>query len=267
MKLEYDAETDIIHIDLLDRAVVDSDEVRPGIVLSMDSGGNLVRVESRTMTVPIENGTVTLTPITAREYSEHWQTAQAIEPDYLWTMKFLGFAARDYPELRSPQLYASLKRMFGETTTMYDDYKCSFGYPFLIHLAKDGGDATYLLLFTDTKRGLWFQYSKIHSSDEIAAKQVDRMRYFTPVPEEFSRDDMQTVSKFFFSSVAESWKTPGSSTEDFVRSIDAMNFVYGFRDGRPFEADYEDPDEYEEAVRKLRNLGIPYNATRPNPPR
>jgi hypothetical protein len=116
---------------------------------------------------------------------------------------------------------------------MYDDDKCSFGYPFLVRVAKDGGDATYLLLFTDTKRGLWFQYSKIHSSAEIATKQVDRMRCFTPVPEEFSRDGMQTVSKFLFSSVAERWKTPGSSTEDFVRSIDAMNFVYGFRDGRP----------------------------------
>ena len=45
MKLHYDAETDSLYIDLVDRPSVDSREVAPGIVIDLDEDGNSVGID------------------------------------------------------------------------------------------------------------------------------------------------------------------------------------------------------------------------------
>lgn len=45
MKLKYYAETDSLYIDLLEKPSVESEEVRPGVVLDFDESGNLVGID------------------------------------------------------------------------------------------------------------------------------------------------------------------------------------------------------------------------------
>jgi uncharacterized protein YuzE len=45
MKLNYCPETDSLYIELLDKASVDSHEIKPGIVLDLDEEGNLVGLD------------------------------------------------------------------------------------------------------------------------------------------------------------------------------------------------------------------------------
>ena len=45
MKFHYYPETDSLYIDLVDRPSAESEEVRPGIVLDLDSDGNLVGID------------------------------------------------------------------------------------------------------------------------------------------------------------------------------------------------------------------------------
>ena len=45
MKLQYDAATDSLYIDLADRPSVDSDEVADGVVLDFDAAGHLVGID------------------------------------------------------------------------------------------------------------------------------------------------------------------------------------------------------------------------------
>ena len=45
MKISYDRATDSLYIHLADRASVDSDEVKDGIVLDYDAGGALVGID------------------------------------------------------------------------------------------------------------------------------------------------------------------------------------------------------------------------------
>ena len=45
MKLHYDAETDSLYIDLIDRPSVESDEVAEGFVLDFDAEGQLVGID------------------------------------------------------------------------------------------------------------------------------------------------------------------------------------------------------------------------------
>ena len=45
MKISYDKATDSLSIDLADRASVDSDEVKDGVVLDFDANGALVGID------------------------------------------------------------------------------------------------------------------------------------------------------------------------------------------------------------------------------
>lgn len=45
MKFHYDADTDSLYIDLIDRVSVDSREVAPGVVLDFDDADHLVGID------------------------------------------------------------------------------------------------------------------------------------------------------------------------------------------------------------------------------
>ncbi|MHB9038288.1 MAG: DUF2283 domain-containing protein [Armatimonadota bacterium] len=45
MKFHYYPETDSLYIDLIDHASVDSQEIKPGVVLDFDENGNLVGID------------------------------------------------------------------------------------------------------------------------------------------------------------------------------------------------------------------------------
>lgn len=45
MKFHYYSDTDSLYIDLSENASVDSEEIRPGIVLDFDERGNLVGID------------------------------------------------------------------------------------------------------------------------------------------------------------------------------------------------------------------------------
>ena len=45
MKLHYYPKTDSLYIDLVDRPSVDSQEIKPGVILDFDADGNLVGID------------------------------------------------------------------------------------------------------------------------------------------------------------------------------------------------------------------------------
>jgi uncharacterized protein YuzE len=45
VELHYYPETDSLYIDLVDRPSVDSQEVKPGVILDFDADGNLVGID------------------------------------------------------------------------------------------------------------------------------------------------------------------------------------------------------------------------------
>jgi uncharacterized protein YuzE len=45
MKTQYDPESDALYVRFADAAVVDSDEVRPGVVFDFDAEGRIVALE------------------------------------------------------------------------------------------------------------------------------------------------------------------------------------------------------------------------------
>lgn len=45
MKLEYDPTVDALYVRLNDRDIIESEQIRPGIVLDYDDAGNVVGIE------------------------------------------------------------------------------------------------------------------------------------------------------------------------------------------------------------------------------
>lgn len=60
MKLNYQADTDSLYIDLADRPSVDSREVSEGVVLDYDATGRLVGIDIDNATTKVDLGTVIL---------------------------------------------------------------------------------------------------------------------------------------------------------------------------------------------------------------
>jgi len=55
MKIEYDRHADVMYIRLLAGTVVESDEVRPGVVLDFDADGKVLGIEMLDVSERIDN--------------------------------------------------------------------------------------------------------------------------------------------------------------------------------------------------------------------
>ena len=55
MKIEYDAKADAMYIRLIPGTVVDSDEVRPGMVFDFDSEGRVLGIEMLDVSLRTDN--------------------------------------------------------------------------------------------------------------------------------------------------------------------------------------------------------------------
>ncbi len=219
------------------------------------------------MRATITKGTGDINPQTAREYYDLWQNSRAVREDFdslFWVDRSI---ARYAPEFGAPQLYTTLRRCFGESTTMYDDWKCSFGYPFELQVAKGERNSTHLMLFSDYKGGLSFRYRRVCTADEPATTTVDSMSSYLPENDEFSCDDMRIVTGFIVGFLLGCWKaTTHTVTEDYARTNDAALLIYGVRDQAPFERSHDDYNEYIADVQELIRSGISLNVTRSNAP-
>jgi hypothetical protein len=104
--------------------------------------------------------------MTARAYYETSKTSIPIMEPYEHDLLLHAQMKAQAPGFSHPQLYAVLRTLFGESTTLYDDYKSSFGYPFRLQIYRTDKIVDYLLNFTDYKEGTRFYFHKVLSALE-----------------------------------------------------------------------------------------------------
>jgi hypothetical protein len=166
-------------------------------------------------------------------------------------------------DFNHPRIYAALKTLFGESTTMYDDYKCSFGYTFLLDINKKGKTSKYTLNFTDLKGGLTFYFQKVLADDELG--KYDRGILHKPFDDEFSKDEMRWFKSYFTFFLVGFWDSYGPKyDEEYFRTL-SDRYVYGYVDGEFFLESYEEHDDFLHAVEALKKKNIPCNEVKPNP--
>jgi hypothetical protein len=204
-----------------------------------------------------------LIPIDEKKYDSLRDKNIPIFQDNWYSMRLSRAIESEEPDFQHSHLYTALKTHFGETPAMYDDYKCSFGYPFLLEITKDRNEVKYLLNFTDMRGGVEFFFRKILDKHEL--NKYERDVFQRPFENEFSGDDMRYFMGwflFYFVGFMKSYQK--YYKEEFARSVEAALMIYGYRDGNFFDESYEDWDQYHQAKEKLKKTNIPFNKVKPN---
>jgi len=213
--------------------------------------------------IDLKTAQCVLVPIGEKEEDRLWRKGIPIFNDYECYMRLSRALESEEPDFKHSHLYAALKALFGETPPNYDDFKCSFGYPFLLEITKNGQKNEYLLNFTDMKGGFNFFFRKIARKDEL--KKYDREALHKPFEEEFSKDEMRYFMGFFlFYMVGFMESYRHYYKDEFFRYVEAALMIYGFIDGNFFDEQYDDWDEYHQAIEELKKTNIPYNQVKPN---
>jgi len=172
------------------------------------------------------------------------------------------------PDFNHPRLYAVLRTLFGESNAAYDDYKCSFGYQFILRITGKDRVSVYALNFTDIKGGVDFLFRKILTTSEELEKYKDRNVLREPMEHDFSKDEMEYfMTWFMFYMVGFMESLEPRYNEVFARSQDYCWMIYGFRDNAFFLNQYEDYDEFHAAKKRIQESGeIPFNRVNVNLP-
>ena len=174
-----------------------------------------------------------------------------IKPDYGFLLLLMANARRKDTSLNLAQIYIALRRLFGETSEGYDDYKGSFSFPLFLHLKKGSQSYPYMLRIRDHKGSLEFDFRRVIDPGD---KHYDRNVYHEPLAEEFSREEMNAFIVYFYGFLKGYFRVTGQEqTQFFYRSIAACLAVYGYRDGQFFEQAYKDEEEYWQAIKELQH--------------
>lgn len=223
----------------------------------------------------LDDTTIEVTSLTAREYANYCQRSLPIAEDYIFQMCINSHFDRQKPNFDYPHLYAALKTFFGESTTMYDFFKCSFGYHFQLKIKKKDVELLYILNLTDLRGYMSFFFRKMITTDEENEKFPieHRNKLHEPLEDEFSKSDMQRFISWFFDTLIWFMNVCGEYfDEEFARSNEDCQRIYGFRNKEFFVIHYKyDPsgkskeESYEEARKRLAEVEkIPFNKTKAN---
>ncbi len=214
----------------------------------------------------LKNMRSTLKPITARQYADFFEEAIPIFSDYEYQSMLSYNFHRSYLHFDYPKIYVALKLLFGESTTMYDDYKCSFGFTFLIILEDKDLKSRYVFNFTDLKGGLDFSFMKILEPHE-KNNNFERNKLYTPEECGFPKDEMRYFMETFLIYLA--WfmiPLEEEYDQEFARILYNERIIYGYRKGAFFFNcfEYEDEDQFYELRDSISEDSIPLNVTKPN---
>ena len=215
------------------------------------------------ITIELETATALLKPITARKYYDYSKRSLPISHDYGFEMTLIRSLSHDAPDFTMAHCYAALKTLFGESTTMFDTYKCSFGFTFLLEVLKNNNKAEYLLNFTDLKGGVTYIIKKILPPGDL--KKYDRDVYHEPFEDEFSRQEMQyfmTWFTFFLVGFMQTYRE--NFCEEFFRYNESVLEIYGYKDGKFFSECYEEWDHFKDRLGEFKEQNITFNKVKPN---
>jgi len=218
------------------------------------------------ITFRIKNTAIVVTSITAKEYYEAFKKSISIVENYSYYLSLYQQIKYKALHVNYPWIYAALKTLFGESATTYDDYKCSFSYPFILDIDGENKKSKYALNMTDVKGGISFPFRKILTTPEELEKYKERYILYEPLEDEFSKEQMEhfmTWFVFYLEGFIESFQK--YYDKEFARSQDYCFMIYGYKDKRFFLDEYENQDNYYIAKKKILESGnIPFNRVKAN---
>ena len=204
--------------------------------------------------------------LTAREYAHLAEKSIPIVEDFTHSM-ILNYRFDANKNFGFSELYAALRVLFGESTTMYDEYKCSFGFPFHVTVNKNNEQFEYIFNFTDIKGGITFLFRKLLlTENEIEQyKTINLLR--EPIEKEFSETEMRYFMDEFMSLLSDIMLVYSKRHKyEFIRTNKSALFIYGYINNDFFIEYYEEEEDYYTGKADFieKNKNIKFNEVKKN---
>ncbi len=196
-----------------------------------------------------------LTRLRDGDYYELRRSSLAIDDDYGFYMRFELYRRGKESDLNLAQIYTALKHLCGESGSSFDDWKCSFSFPFALEVRKAGKKFDYLLNVVDYRGSVEFNLRKPIAPDDEKYDKDARMKIHQPFEEEFSREEINQFIALFYGYLAGYFKSVSKYHDEFFfRFISSNHVLYGYRDGRFFEEEIESEEKFEAAIAALEEI-------------
>jgi len=226
-------------------------------------------MKNRVLTIRLQRAKCEMRCISSDQYRQLLRRSVPIAENYLFDLILCQRLKKEAPDSSHARIYASLKVLFGETTSDYDYYKCSFGYMFSLKLNGEeklnGEDreSEYTLYFTDVKGGMNFFFRKVYATQEECGNEIERDVLREPFEDDFSTKEMECFMAwfvFYLLGFMESYET--CYDESFARSQNSCFAIYGYRDHHFFVDSYDDEERFSSAKKKVLKSEIPFDVVK-----
>ncbi|MEI7695163.1 MAG: hypothetical protein WCI64_05905 [Chlorobium sp.] len=156
-----------------------------------------------------------------------------------------------------PKMYVTLKHIFGESGSYYDDYKGSFSFPFLIYFKKGEEEFGYAMNIYNVRSVIEFNMAKlIHADDKTATRGILNHPF-----DEFPESEITYVINFLVGYLTGYFRMLVKGyNEFFFHSVQSNLIVYGYKDGKFFQNHYDSQKKFDEVIQELRTIEISKNS-------
>ncbi len=124
----------------------------------------------------------------------------------------------------------------------------------------------YLLIFTDYKGGVTFNFRKVLLTLEDKNHYRDLHLLYDPIENDFSRDEMRIfMIEFMYYVLRFRDYIIDDYKKEFYRALEYCCMIYGFRDSQFFIERYKDSDEFSHAKSTILSKGsVAFNKVKAN---
>ncbi len=146
------------------------------------------------------------------------------------------------------KMYVALKELFGESGKYYDDWKGSFSFPFLIYFQQGEEEYGYSMNVHNIRSSIEFNIAKLIHADD---KQFKREILYKSL-EEFPREEINYFINYFVGFLTGYFESIGDRYDEFFFKTAESNLIlFGYKDGRYFDDQYDNEEEFREAIQEL----------------
>ena len=205
-----------------------------------------------------------LVRLTDNQHYRFLRSSIAIEQDHFTYFDLIRLSHNRKDPMTLAEAYLSLKSQFGESSSIYDQYKSSFCFPFSLQIERSNSaearqTVPYFLAIRDYKGAFEFN---LRRSVDSKNSEIERGIYHKPFEDEFSGDEIDHVFAYLYGFIQGYGTTiPRRHNAFFYHKIRAILSVYGYMDGQFFECSFHSEEEYDQAIVHLQQNSIKYCQT------
>jgi hypothetical protein len=209
----------------------------------LEKDAQAIRFEARES----EGAAFRLIRLTDGEFDGLRRRSLAIK-DPLMTVYWTLWSPSSPLRLSQSAAYLALKHLVGESGRWFDDYKCSFSFPFALEGESARRTSSYLFEVRNYGGGLEFPIRRVvDERDERLAEQ----RLHKPFEEELGAEAIRCLVLRFVGRLMGVWEVIRKRRhEPFVQTVRKNLLVFGCHGGKVFEKWYEREGAYLSALRR-----------------